>query len=48
MPVSSATICAKVVSWPWPWVFTPSLRMALPVGWTRSSAESIIFSPAMS
>ena len=43
-----ATIWANVVSWPWPWVFTPSFRMALPVGWTRSSAESIIFSPAMS
>ena len=48
MPSSSATICAKVVSWPWPWVFTPIFRIALPVGWTRSSAESNIRRPAMS
>ena len=48
MPSSSATIWANVVSWPWPCVFTPSLRIALPVGCTRSSAESIIFSPRMS
>ena len=48
MPSSSATICANVVSWPWPCDFTPSLRIALPVGWTRSSAESIIFRPRMS
>jgi len=48
MPSSCATIWANVVSWPWPWDFTPSLRMALPVGCTRSSAESNIFKPAMS
>ncbi len=48
MPSSAATIWAKVVSWPWPWVFTPILRIALPVGWIRSSAESNIRSPAMS
>ena len=48
MPSSFATIWAKVVSWPWPWDFTPSLRMALPVGCTRSSAESNIRRPAMS
>ncbi len=48
MPSSSATIWANVVSWPCPWVRTPSLRIALPVGWMRSSAESNILSPAMS
>ena len=40
-------IWANVVSWPWPCDFTPSLRIALPVGWTRSSAESNMRSPAI-
>ena len=48
MPSSSATIWANVVSWPWPCDLTPSLRIALPVGWTRSSAESNMRSPTMS
>ena len=42
MPSSSATIWANVVSWPCPCDLTPSLRIALPVGCTRSSAESNI------
>ena len=42
IPSSSATIWANVVSWPWPCDLTPSLRIALPVGWMRSSAESNI------
>ena len=48
MPSSSATIWAKVVMCPWPWVCTPSFSTALPVGCTRSSAESNMRSPAMS
>ena len=48
IPSWSATIWANVVACPWPCDFTPSLRIALPVGCTRSSAESIILSPRMS
>ena len=48
MPSSWVTIWAKVVSWPWPWVCAPILRTALPVGCTRSSAESNILMPRMS
>src|ERR1700694_389621 len=48
MPSSSATIWANVVSWPWPCDLTPILRMALPVGCTRSSALSNILKPRMS
>ena len=43
-----ATICANVVSWPWPCVLTEIRRTALPVGRTRSSAPSAIPRPAMS
>ena len=48
MPSSWATICANVVSCPWPcdWQLTPST--ALPVGWTRRSAPSAMPSPTMS
>ena len=48
MPSSSATICANVVSWPWPWVCTDSRTTALPVGCTRTSAPSAMPSPTMS
>ena len=48
MPSSWLTICANVVSCPWPWVFDPIFRIALPVGCTRSSAASNILMPRMS
>ena len=47
-PSSSAMIWANVVSWPWPCVWTPIRARTLPVGWTRISHESNIFSPRMS
>ena len=47
-PSSSATICAYVVSWPWPCDFVPKRAIALPVGWMRISAESNILIPRMS
>ena len=47
-PSSWVTIWANVVSWPWPWVLEPILRIALPVGCTRSSAASNILMPRMS
>src|SRR6266702_2434308 len=47
-PSSCATICAHVVSCPWPCVFAPVRRMALPVMWILSSAESNILMPRMS
>ena len=48
MPSSSATIWANVVSWPWPCVCTLRPSIALPVGWTRSSAASAMPRPRMS
>src|SRR3984893_13990162 len=48
MPSSWATICAQVVSCPWPWLFAPVRRMALPVMCTLRSAESNILMPRMS
>ena len=48
MPSSSATIWAKVVSWPWPWVWQLMLIVALPVPWTRRSQPSAIPCPTMS
>ena len=48
MPSSWLTICAQVVSCPWPCVFAPVRRIALPVMCTRSSAESNILMPRMS
>ena len=48
MPSSPATIWANVVSWPCPCVWQLILRIALPVGWIRSSAPSFIFTPMMS
>ena len=40
MPSVSATIWAKVVSWPWPWLCEPVKMVTEPVGWTRTSADS--------
>ena len=48
IPSSSATICANVVSWPWPWVCALIETIALPEGWTRRSAPSFIDMPRMS
>ena len=48
MPSSCATICAHVVSCPWPCDFAPVRRIALPVMCTLSSAESNILMPRMS
>src|SRR6266487_2069023 len=48
MPSSWATIWAQVVSCPWPWVFAPVRRIALPVMCTLRSAESNILMPRMS
>ncbi len=48
IPSSWATIWAKVVSWPWPWVCTLRRSWALPVGCTRSSHPSAMPRPRMS
>ena len=48
MPISSATICANVVSWPCPWLMQDSRTTALPVGCTRSSHASAMPRPRMS
>ncbi len=48
IPISSATIWANVVSCPCPWVLELIFRIALPVGWMRSSAPSFILMPMMS
>jgi hypothetical protein len=44
MPSSSATICANVVSWPWPWVCTlmrrRPCRSGAPAGRSRRSSEA--------
>ena len=40
MPRESATIWAKVVSWPWPWLCVPVNTVTLPVGCTRTLANS--------
>ena len=39
-PSCSATTCAKVVSWPWPWLCEPVNTLRLPVGCTRTLALS--------
>ena len=39
-PRVSATICAKVVSWPWPWECVPVQTITEPVGVTRTCADS--------
>ncbi len=43
-PSWSTTSCAKVVSWPWPWLCVPVNTVTLPVGCTRTLATS--YSPA--
>ena len=48
MPSRSATSCAKVVSWPWPWLWVPVRTSTLPVGLTRTSADSHKPTPAPS
>ena len=48
IPISSATIWANVVSWPWPWLMHETRRTAFPVGWIRSSLPSAMPSPRMS
>ncbi len=48
IPISSATICANVVSWPCPWLMQETRSTALPVGCTRSSLPSAMPSPRMS
>ena len=40
MPSLPATTCAKVVSWPWPWLCEPVKTVTVPVGWTRTSPAS--------
>jgi hypothetical protein len=40
MPSRAATTCAKVVSWPWPWLCEPVNTVTLPVGCTRISPHS--------
>ena len=40
MPSRSDTSCAKVVSWPWPWLCEPVRTSTEPVGLTRTSADS--------
>ena len=39
-PRWSATIWAKVVSWPWPWADVPVKAVTVPVGSTRTMALS--------
>ena len=41
----AATICANVVSWPWPWVCTLIASCAVPVGDMRSAAPSFMPRP---
>ena len=41
MPRRSETICANVVSWPWPWEKEPVRRIALPSGWISTSPNSL-------
>ena len=43
-PSISATIWAKVVSWPWPWLWLPVKTDTDPVGCTRTLPDS--YSPA--
>ena len=48
IPSSEETICANVVSCPWPCVMQLIFRIAFPVGWIRSSDPSFILTPMMS
>ena len=47
-PSRSETSCAKVVSWPWPWLCEPVRISTEPVGLTRTSADSHRPTPAPS
>ena len=47
-PRRSDTSCANVVSWPWPWLWEPVRTATLPVGLTRTSADSHRPTPAPS
>ena len=40
MPSRAATICANVVSWPWPWLCEPVNTVTPPVGFTRTCPAS--------
>ena len=40
-PSFSATIWAKVVSWPWPWLWVPVNTVTEPVGLTRTLAALV-------
>src|SRR5213592_4548338 len=46
MPSSWLTICAQVVSCPWPCPLAPVRTMALPVMCTLSPAEGLLLPPA--
>ena len=48
MPRRWETSCAKVVSWPWPWLCEPVSTSTEPVGLTRTSADSHRPTPAPS
>ncbi len=47
-PKRSDTICAKLVSWPWPWLCAPVSTSIVPTGLTRTSADSHRPTPAPS
>ena len=40
MPSRSATICANVVSWDWPWLIVPLVTTTAPVVSMRTSERS--------
>ena len=40
MPIMSATTCAKLVSWPCPWLWLPVITTSPPVAFTRTVADS--------
>ena len=45
---AATTTCAKVVSWPWPWLCEPVSTSIVPTGLTRTSADSHRPTPAPS
>ena len=48
MPRRADTNCANVVSWPWPWLCEPVRTSTVPIGLTRTSADSHKPTPAPS
>ncbi len=48
MPRRSDTSWAKVVSWLWPWLCEPVRTSTVPIGLTRTSADSQRPTPAPS